>query len=207
MHMEIIIAKANQANDILKLYTHYVKNSVATFEEQTPSLIEMKQRIHDVGLNHLWLCLYHQGEMLGYCYAGAHRARSAYRFSVESSIYLSEAAQGRGLAKPFYGFLLSTMKEMGYHTAFAGISLPNTASVKLHSGLGFQTIGTFKGVGFKFNHWIDTFWMSLRLRDDAEIPKSTKRKEELFLSEDWQNKQKNTENMLLENWNSSNLGA
>lgn len=94
----------------------------------------------------------------GYAYGTPHRARQAYQRSVETSVYVSSKFRGRGVGTELYKALFESLSQKGYHNAFAGITMPNDASVSLHRSLGFESIGTFREVGFKFGNWHDVSW-------------------------------------------------
>ncbi len=105
-----------------------------------------------------YLAAERQGRLLGYAYAGPHRTRPAYRRSVDVTAYVAEEARGEGIGKALYGELLAALAEAGYHAAFAGIALPNPASEALHKAAGFELVGTYREVGFKFGRWHDVAW-------------------------------------------------
>ena len=111
-----------------------------------------------------WLVAERRGEAVGYCYAARHRARPAYRWSVECSVYLADHERGQGTAKALYGPLLEQLRALGYVTAFAGITLPNPASVRFHESMGFEPIGVFGNVGFKRGVWHDVGWWQRALQ-------------------------------------------
>ena len=115
-----------------------------------------------------WLVAEDAGQVAGYAYATPHRSRGAYRWSVETSVYVAAAARGQGVGTQLYTALLPVLAEKGYCNAYAGITLPNDASVALHRRVGFQAIGVFRSVGRKFGAWHDVSWWHLPLR--AEPP-------------------------------------
>jgi len=97
--------------------------------------------------------------LLGYAYAGRWKVRSAYRYSVETTIYLEQGREGQGVGKRLYTELLSLLLARGVHVAIGGAALPNEASVALHEKLGFERVATFRQVGFKHGRWIDVaYW-------------------------------------------------
>ena len=145
---------------IARLYNHYVLNSHATFEETPISLDEMAIRINRVLDDHLpWLVMEENGAILGFTCAVKWRERSAYRYSVESSIYIDPAHTGQGFGVLLYTVLIDQLKPLGIHAVMAGIAQPNPASVALHQKLGYEKVAHFKEVGWKFNRWIDVgYW-------------------------------------------------
>jgi phosphinothricin acetyltransferase len=153
-------AEVRDSAAIAAIYNHYVSNTTISFEECPVTVEEMQRRIGAVQAGGLpWLVMEEDGRVVGYAYATKWKERSAYRFSVESSVYLHPGAHGRGLATELYGELLATLEGLGVHTVIGGIAQPNPASVALHEKLGFQKVALFREVGRKFDRWIDVgYW-------------------------------------------------
>jgi|CXWL01.1.fsa_nt_gi phosphinothricin acetyltransferase len=106
-----------------------------------------------------WLAIDHQGRFAGYAKAGIWRERDAYKYTVETGIYITQEAQGRGIGKVLYVELLKKLRDAGFHTAIGGLTMPNEASVRLHETLGFKKVGIYTAVGRKFDTWHDVgFW-------------------------------------------------
>lgn len=149
---------------MLTIYRPYVEESGISFEFDVPSLDEFSARVRKYLAG--WACLVAEteGRILGYAYGSVHRERKAYQWSVETTIYVDAAAQGRGLGRRLYGELLPELGDLGYCNAYAGVALPNDASVALHRAVGFAPIGTFPRVGYKFGQWHDVAWFHLALR-------------------------------------------
>jgi phosphinothricin acetyltransferase len=147
---------------IIRIYNHYILNTIITFEEQAISATEMARRISGVAAAQLpWLVAEQHGNILGYAYAGRWNSRYGYRFSVESTVYLDPAAVGQGLGRKLYGSLLSILRDMKLHVVIGGIALPNPSSVALHEKLGFRKVAHYREVGFKFQQWIDVgYWQA-----------------------------------------------
>jgi L-amino acid N-acyltransferase YncA len=157
-------ATSDDADAICAIYNHHVAHTVVTFEEQPVAAADMRARMTDVAAAQLpWLVLEEAGEVLGYSYAGRWKPRSAYRFTVESTIYLAEHAVGRGIGRALYGELLAELARLGVHAVLGGISLPNAASVALHEKLGFTQVAHFRELGWKFERWIDVGYWQLQL--------------------------------------------
>ena len=157
-------ATTADATAIAAIYNPYVVGTIITFEEEAVSDVEMAQRITDVleaGLP--WFVWEEAGRVLGYAYAGKWKSRCAYRYAVESSIYLDQATTGRGLGTKLYGALIAALRERRIHSIIGGIALPNPASIALSEKMGFQKIGHFKEVGWKFEQWIDVGYWELIL--------------------------------------------
>lgn len=158
------------ARGILSIYAPVVRDTVASFETEVPDLAEMQRRIVATTSSLPWLVAEEDGSVVGYAYAGPHRERSAYRWSVEVSVYVAASQRGRGVGRAVYEPLLDTLRELGYVSAFAGIALPNPASVALHRALGFRRVGTFEKVGYKHAAWRDVEWWRLALRQPPSEP-------------------------------------
>ena len=144
---------------VCEIYNHYVRETVVTFEEEPIGVAEMALRIANVRQRFPWLVVEADGGIAGYAYASLWKTRSAYRFAVETTIYLAPEHVGRGLGTMLYAELLDTLPDCDVHRAVGGIALPNAASVALHEKLGFRKIGIFDEVGWKFGRWVDVgYW-------------------------------------------------
>jgi L-amino acid N-acyltransferase YncA len=153
---------------IAAIYNHYVAHSVITFEEEAVPAQAMAGRIsaiHSEGLP--WLVAEQADEIIGYSYANRWKTRSAYRHSVETTIYLRPGAEGRGAGKRLYSALIDVLKKKDTHAVIGGAALPNAASVALHESLGFVHVGTFREVGFKHGRWVDVGYWQLGLNPSA----------------------------------------
>lgn len=144
---------------ITDIYNYYIEHSPSTFEEEVLSVDVMEQRVEDVSKKYVWLVGEVGGEIVGYAYAGQWKTRSAYRYTVETSVYVKNGMFGHGYGKQLYSELLKQVEALGYKCLIGGISLPNDASIRLHESLGFVKIGQFVKVGIKFGKWIDVgYW-------------------------------------------------
>lgn len=148
---------------ICDIYNAYVRDTVITFEETPVSTAEMTQRIADVTASFPWLVAEEKGAITGYAYATPWKARSAYRFSVETTVYVAPAYMRRGLGAALYRELIAALRKLDVHCAVGGIALPNPASVALHEKLGFTKIGQFVEIGRKFDRWVDVGYWELIL--------------------------------------------
>lgn len=154
-------ALPGDAAAVAAIYNHYVESSCATFEEVAPCADEMARRMAAISdQNRPFLVMETDREIIGYAYGGVHKDRSAYRYTIEDSIYLSPNALGRGYGKQLLGALIKRCEELGYRQMIAVIGdSENTASRALHEKLGFRLIGVGKHLGFKFGRWIDIVYM------------------------------------------------
>lgn len=153
-------ATTRDAEAVARIYNHYIANTTITFEEQAITSPQMAERIGKVASASLpWLVAEHDGRVDGYAYATPWKERSAYRFSVEITVYLATEAVGRGIGSALYEALFAELDKRGVHAAIGGIALPNPASVALHEKLGMKQVAHFEQVGFKFGQWLDVgYW-------------------------------------------------
>jgi len=167
--MNIRVATPADAEAILAIYAPLVMGTAISFELQPPSLDEMRGRIASTLALLPWLVsLDAQGRVEAYVYAGRHRERPAYQWSVDVTAYVREDARGQGVGRRLYTALFSELVRLGYCQAFAGIALPNPASVALHESMGFRPLGVYRKVGFKHGAWHDVGWWQLELRRTAQ---------------------------------------
>lgn len=149
---------------IAGIYNYYVRETIITFEDNPVSPDEIDKRVQEVlSLKLPWLIAELNNEIVGYAYASKWRERTAYRFSVEVTIYISPDHFRQGIGFQLYSQLLSSLKAKGINAAMGGIALPNSESVGLHEKLGFKKVAHFKEVGFKFGQWIDVGYWQLIL--------------------------------------------
>lgn len=166
-------ASAADAATLAALYGHYALNTIITFEVEPPSPEEMARRIQEVqDLGLPWLVLEEQGQLLGYAYAARWKARWAYRFSAETTVYLAPGQERRAYGRLLMEALLRELRLRGMHTALAGIALPNPGSVGLHEALGFVPVAAYKELGWKFGRWIDVGYWQLMLANAQPLPPS-----------------------------------
>jgi len=158
-------ATARDAASLLEIYTPFVTATAVSFELSPPAVSEFADRIERAVAGWAWLLAERGGRTLGYAYAGPHRARAAYRWSLETSVYIAPGVKGQGVGSALYQALMPRLAERGYCNAYAAITLPNEASIALHQRTGFEPIGTFRRVGRKFGQWHDVSWWHLTLRE------------------------------------------
>ncbi len=155
--------RLDDAKQIADLYNYYIKNTVVTFEEKIVPPSEFERRIKENDPKLPWLVVEENNEILAYAYASKWKARSAYRHSVETTIYLREDVRGKGLGTLLYSELISILKTQNIHAIIGGVTLPNQASVALHEKMGYEKVAHFKEVGFKFGKWLDVGYWELIL--------------------------------------------
>ena len=178
----IRLASEADAAGIAEVYRPYVEDSRISFEEQAPDAAEMARRITgDRPGFYPWLVAGEAGRILGFASSSPFRTRPAYRWSVETGIYLASGASGRGLGKSLLSALTDLLKRQGYVTAIGAIALPNEPSVRLHEALGFEPAGTYRGTGFKMGQWIDVGLWQKELAPRAASPAEPLPFEGLFI--------------------------
>ncbi len=158
-------ARLEDAKAMLEIYAPIVEQTTISFELEPPGLEDFKKKISSIQEEHCWLVAETPTGLAGYVYGSTHRPRGAYRFSVETTAYMNEAYRGKGIASQLYLELFEHLKNRGYESAYAGIALPNEASIALHRKVGFEPIGVFPRVGFKFDKWHDVAWYYRPLKD------------------------------------------
>ena len=162
--MKVRDAIPDDAEAIIAIYNHFIANTTISFEEEPVSAAAMRQRIADVRDGGLpWIVAQVDGKVAGYAYATKWRVRPAYRYAVESSVYLSGDFSGRGLGSALYADLIARLRAAEIHLVIGGIALPNPASVALHEKMGYEKVAHFSEVGRKFDRWIDVGYWQLKL--------------------------------------------
>lgn len=167
--MDIRNATVDDAAAIAAIYNPYVANTCTTFETDTVSAQDMRERLAEADELQLpWLAATESGSVVGYAYASRWKGRCAYRHSAESTVYLDQSSRGQGIGRALYTVLIDRLRAQGIHTVIGGIALPNDASIALHERLGFEKVAHFKQVGFKRNRWIDVGYWQLLLNKFRE---------------------------------------
>ncbi len=152
------------------IYAPYVETGATSFEEKPPSPDEFAERMTAVAATYPWLVAEHGGEVVGYAYACPHRSRPAYRWAVETSVYVAEGQRRSGCGRALYGELVERLRRQRFQIACAGITLPNEASVAFHEGVGFVPVGVYERIGWKDGAWRDVGWWQLELGPAGEGP-------------------------------------
>jgi L-amino acid N-acyltransferase YncA len=157
---------------IQAIYAHHVLKGLASFEEEPPSAAELRRRYEAVAAQRLpYLVAEFGGIVAGYAYCSLYRSRSAYRYSLEDSVYVRPDAQGRGIGKTLLGELIRRAEALGYRQMIAVIGdSANVASIGLHESAGFVRAGTLRSVGFKFGRWVDSVIMQRPLGSGDSAP-------------------------------------
>ena len=158
------LATEDDATACLAIYGPVIEGTAISFELEPPSLEEMRERIRVILERTPWLVVEDEAAVWGYAYAGPFRARPAYQWTTEVTVYVHPRHHRKGVGKALYTALLSALRALGYRSAVGGMTLPNPASMALHEALGFRAVGAFKAAGFKFGGWHDVGFWQLELR-------------------------------------------
>jgi L-amino acid N-acyltransferase YncA len=163
MTLALRLARESDAAQILTIYAPIVRGTPISFETEVPSEDEMRERIRATGEFAPWLVCEESGEVIGYAYATRFRARAAYQWTVEVTVYVHSEHKRQGVARALYTRLIGLLCVQGFESAIAVIVLPNDPSVALHERLGFEKIGVLPATGFKLGAWHETGWWRLAL--------------------------------------------
>ncbi|MEZ4671264.1 MAG: arsinothricin resistance N-acetyltransferase ArsN1 family B [Anaerolineae bacterium] len=185
MSPTIRLASEADAGQIQTIYAPIVGDTPFSFEMQIPTVDEMRERIHHKLEQYPWLVAEHNGSLLGYAYGGRWRDRAAYEWTVEVSVYVHPSAQRQRVGRAVYTALFDVLYLQGFVTAVAGITLPNAASVGLHEGVGFQSVGVYRNVGYKFDTWHDVGWWQLALRPTPLQPERPRNLHSIVGTKEW----------------------
>lgn len=169
--MDVEIRQADPERDaagVAEIYGSAVETTIASFEAVAPAAAEIAERMRRVLTRTPWLVAIEDGRVVGYAYAGIHRERAGYRWSVDVSAYVRDGYRGRRIGRSLYDRLLPIVRRQGFANAYAGIALPNPASVALHEAIGMRLIGVYARVGWKRlgdapGAWLDVAWYGMRL--------------------------------------------
>ena len=173
--MEVRSAAQGDLAAIQSIYAHHVLHGLATFEEVPPDVEEMRRRWQDLAGRGLpYLVAVERSEILGYGYCAPYRARSAYRYALEDSVYIKDGHLGKGIGSRILGELLGACEGLGYRQVIAVIGdSANSASIGLHARHGFLRVGTLRSSGYKVGRWVDTVLMQRPLGPGDGEPPST----------------------------------
>lgn len=171
MQIHVRQATHDDAHAIADIYNHYVAATCVTFETDPVTAPDMAERIAETTNAGLpWLVAESASGVLGYAYASKWKGRCAYRFSAESTVYLSKEHTGAGIGRRLYEALVEQLRAAKLHAVIGGIALPNDASIALHERMGFEKVAHFREVGFKQDRWIDVGYWQLLLAEPAPAP-------------------------------------
>lgn len=161
----IRLAQSDDASQMLDIYAPFIRDNAVSFELDVPTPKEFASRVTQKLATYPWLVCEVDGKVVGYAYANDHATRDAYRWSADVSLYITEDYRRKGVGRALYTSLFACLRLQGYFNAYAGITLPNPASVGIHEAMGFTHVGTFQDVGHKFEEWHSVGWWELSLRE------------------------------------------
>jgi phosphinothricin acetyltransferase len=163
-------AERADAMAVATIYAPIVRETAISFESEPPTPDTMAGRIETTLQRYPWLVATRCDDVIGYAYGSEHQSRAAYRWSVNVSVYVAANAHGQGVGRELYTALIGILRAQGFRSAFAGIALPNAASVALHEAVGFEPLGVYRDVGFKFGVWHDVGYWRLGLSAKSGAP-------------------------------------
>lgn len=164
------MATASDAREVLAIYAPIVRDTAISYETEVPSEAEIAGRITSTLEAYPWLACEIDGRFAGYAYASRFRARAAYQWTAETTVYVADWARQRGVAQGLYTSLLECCRVIGHRTAVGVIGLPNEPSVRFHLAMGFVEVGVFHRCGYKFNQWQDAGWYERAIGTHEQSP-------------------------------------
>ena len=186
MTSAIRLARPDDASAMLNIYAPFIRDNAVSFELDVPTPEEFALRVTQKLSTYPWLVCEVDGRVVGYAYASDHAIRDAYQWSVDVSLYITEDYRRHGVGRALYTSLFACLRLQGYFNAYAGITLPNPASVDIHEAMGFTHVGTFQDVGHKFEGWHSVGWWGLALQQRAN-PSSLLKLPDIANTSEWQN--------------------
>ncbi len=181
----IRFARPDDASAMLDIYAPFIRDNAVSFELDVPTVAQFADRVQRTLTSLPWLVLEVDETILGYAYASKHRERAAYQWSVDVSAYITEEYRRHGVGRSLYTSLFACLRLQGYFKAYAGITLPNPASVGIHETMGFTHVGTFQDVGHKFGKWHSVGWWGLALQQRA-APSTLANLPDIAKTPEWQ---------------------
>lgn len=157
-------AHVEDAQQLLDIYSPNVLTSIS-FEYNIPTLEEFTRRIQKCLLTFPWIVCLVNDKIVGFSYASSHRERTAYQWTCECSVYVNDEFKGKGIGSALYKTLFDLLKLQGIRNVYAGITLPNQASINLHEKCGFEHFVTYSQVGYKMGSWQNVGWWQLRINE------------------------------------------
>jgi L-amino acid N-acyltransferase YncA len=179
-------ATIDDAAAVADIYAPYCEGSAVSFEQVAPNTGQMQQRIAGVVAHRPWIVLDDGGLVAGYAYAAPHNDRWAYRWSVNTAIYIGGHHQRRGAGRALYTTLFDLLRRLGYYRAVAGITVPNAASVGLHQAMGFELVGVYRDIGYKLGAWRDVAWFEAVIQPVPVEPHEPRPVSSLYGTLEWE---------------------
>ena len=183
--VHVRLARGSDADEIARIYRPFVESTIISFETVPPEPSEIADRIAATTVRYPWLVCERLNRIMGYAYATRHRERKAYQWSVDTSAYVAPEFWRQGVGGGLYRSLFAILAAQGFVNAYAGIALPNPASVGLHESVGFRAVGVYRSVGYKLGAWHDVGWWELRLGSLASLPAAPVEMSAMQARSDW----------------------
>jgi len=158
-NIEFRFACAEDANDIYDVYAPYVKETSFTFEHEIPNIKTLQDRISDTIKTYPYIVWFVNGHIAGYTYSSRHMVRAGYQWNAELSVYVKKEFCRLGIGTALYTAIIEILKLQNIHNVYVCVAKNNIASIKLHSKMGFDIVGTFHNAGYKLGEWHDILWM------------------------------------------------
>ena len=185
MRPTIRLVQPADAPQIAAIYAPFCKETSVSFEVDAPTPAVIRERIQRTVATFPWLVLDQDGTIGGYVYASQHRERAAYQWASDVTAYMAPECRGRGAGRALYTALLAALTLQGFFKAYAGIALPNPASVGLHTAMGFTLVGVYQHVGYKLGAWHDVAWYACALQPECNDPTPPRRLPEVLDTPAW----------------------
>ena len=163
-------AEQGDAEAILDIYAPYIRGTAVTFEESVPSIEEFRERICRIQEECPYLVYQMGNEIAGYAYANRNKARPAYRWNAELSVYIADAYIGRRLGRALYGALIEICTLQGLKNLYGIVTVPNPGSEALHEAMGFERVGLHRKTGYRMGKWRDLAWFEKKIGVMEESP-------------------------------------
>lgn len=179
------LAREDDAEQITAIYAPYATGTAVSFADRASTTEEYRDRIRMTTARLPWIVCERNGIVAGYAYASPHRTSPAYRWSVETSIYVQAEHHRTGVGRSLYAALLEALRLLGYHRAYAGVTEPNPPSIGLHEAIGFERFATFDEVGYKLGTWQSVIWLVYRLGNDDYLPVEPRLLPDLLGTAEW----------------------
>lgn len=181
----IRLAQQSDVGKMLAIYAPFVRHTAITFEYDVPSPQDFYERVAQTLTFAPWLVCEIDQQIAGYAYAGKHRSRAAYQWSIELSVYVHEHFYRKGIARALYTSLIALLQLQEYYNAYIGITLPHPASVSFHEQFGFTLVGIYHQVGFKLGAWHDVGWWEMDIQPKSQLPHLPKNIDEIQKLPQW----------------------
>ncbi len=171
MNEKIIrMVKDTDAQEILSIYAHYIKETAITFEYEVPTLAEFTKRIREISSDYPYLVCWLDGNIIGYAYAHRQMERAAYQWNAELSVYIDKSHLHHGIGKALYSALIEILQMQNMCNLYGSVTSPNKNSEKLHEAFGFSKLGIYHKTGYKCGAWHDVIWFEKNIGDCSLEP-------------------------------------